>query len=264
MAYKFSSRGGAPRLWVTVHTAEGSRTAASLGAYFYDPGTQASSHVGIDANNTLQYVSYANAAWTLRNGNEESDNAEICGFANWTRNEWLSTSTVDGCANPRAMVRRAALWAKARCLVTGIPIRHLTPTQVGAGMKGIIGHWDYTRGTGDGTHTDPGANFPWDIFFNDMEDDDMPLTDADVQKIWGYKNPALEATDAYAILRYGARPWEQPLSDGTWNPGGDQTATHAVAYIHQIQRRNEDLAAQVDSLSAKVDQILLFLQNGGT
>lgn len=46
--------------------------------------------------------------------------------------------------------------------------------------------------------------------------------------------------------------WNEKLKDGTWTPGGDETARHAVAYIHQIQKRNENLAEQVRSLDAKV------------
>jgi hypothetical protein len=168
MAYKSSTRGTRPVRWIAIHTAEGARTAVSLGKYFYRDDIAASSHVGIDGGSTLQYVSYAKAAWTLRGGNPVSDNAEMCGFSRWTRVQWLSTGTVDGVANPRAMVRRCALWTKSRCVARGIPIRHLTPAQVAAGQAGIIAHWDYTRGTGDGTHTDVGTNFPWDVFFSDM------------------------------------------------------------------------------------------------
>lgn len=46
--------------------------------------------------------------------------------------------------------------------------------------------------------------------------------------------------------------WNEKLRDGTWTPGGDETAKHAVAYIWQIQKRNENLAEQVRNLDEKV------------
>lgn len=162
MAYKSDPRGSRPVRLIVVHTAEGSRTAASLGSYFYNPATQASSHVGIDASNTLQYVSYDRSAWTVRSGNPISDNAELCAFAHWTREQWLSTATADGCLNPRAILDRTAAWIRSRCLARGIPIRKLSAAQVAAGDAGVIGHVEWTNGMHDGTHTDPGGGFPWD------------------------------------------------------------------------------------------------------
>lgn len=149
-----SSRGGATVIWVVIHTAEGARTVESLGAYFAKTTTQASSHVGIDDNRIEQYVDYSQAAWTLRNGNSRSDNAELCGFAAWSRDQWLNEH--------RHMLELAAQWIRERCQARGIPIRHLTPAQVAAGESGVIGHYDYTLGARDGSHTDPGPGFPWD------------------------------------------------------------------------------------------------------
>jgi hypothetical protein len=166
MAYKSSPRGSRRVTLIAVHTAEGARTATSLGSYFSQDAIQASSHVGIDAGNTLQYVGYDRAAWTLRSGNPISDNAELCAFADFTRGEWLSTGTVRGCVNPRAILDRTAAWIRSRCLARGAPIRKITPADVAAGRSGVIAHWDWTLGMHDGTHTDPGPNFPWDYVIN--------------------------------------------------------------------------------------------------
>lgn len=162
MTYKSSPRGTRPVNLIVIHTAEGARTARSLGAYFYRDDIQASSHVGIDGAETLQYVPYDRAAWTVRSGNPVSDNAELCGFARWTRAQWLSTGTVDGCANPRAMLDRTGDWVRSRILARGIPARKITPAEVARWVWGVIGHVDWTLGMHDGTHTDPGPNFPWD------------------------------------------------------------------------------------------------------
>lgn len=173
---KSSSRNGATVLWICGHTAEGARTARSLAAYFAQSHVQASSHVAIDALETLLLVAYSRAAWTLRNGNPVSENAEICGFARWTRAQWLSTETVDGCKSPRAMLGRFAVWARGRCKARGIPVEHLSLAGVRRRDEGIIDHDDYSRATGDGTHWDCGPGFPWDYVLDKIqgEDDDMP------------------------------------------------------------------------------------------
>lgn len=151
----FESRNGATVRLVVLHTAEGATTAAGLGAFFANPASQVSSHVGIDDTTIEQYVDYANAAWTILSANPISDNAELCGFAAWTRDVWLTQHA--------GMLGLAARWVRERCLARGIPLVKLTPAQVAAGQAGVIGHWDWTLGMRDGTHTDPGQAFPWDV-----------------------------------------------------------------------------------------------------
>lgn len=154
MSYKSDARGSRPVSLLVLHTAEGARTAESLGAFFFRPTTQASSHVGIDDGKTLQYVPYNRSAWTVRSGNPISENAELCGFAAWSRDEWLN--------NHRGMLDQAGAWLAARAHARGIPLVKLNPAQVGANAWGVIGHIDWTLGKHDGTHTDPGGQFPWD------------------------------------------------------------------------------------------------------
>lgn len=169
MTLKSSSRYGVKARVVTLHTAEGARNKESLYSYFNQAHVNASSHVGIDANGVADWISRDRASWTLRNGNGYSVNAELCAFARWTRAQWLSTSPVDGCANPRQIVRNAAAWARRECLALGIPVRILTVAQMRAGEAGIIDHDTYTDATGDGSHWDVGEGFPWDVFLADIK-----------------------------------------------------------------------------------------------
>jgi hypothetical protein len=149
-----SSRGSAPRLWLAVHTAEGILKATDLRAFF-DRSTNSSAHACADDGVLLDnLVSYDRAAWTLRSGNEESDNLELCGFAAWSRETWLQH---DG------MLTNAATWLRRRSQATGIPLVKLSAADVAANRRGVIGHIDYTNGKHDGTHWDPGPGFPWDI-----------------------------------------------------------------------------------------------------
>lgn len=179
MGLPSSSRNGARVIWVALHTAEGSRRTGDLYAFF-DRNQNASSHAGADGIGLSDgWVDINRSAWTLLNGNPRSVNLEMCGFARWTREQWLSTGTVDGVVNPRNMVRNAALWARRMCDTFGVPRRKLTPAQVGRGESGVLMHWDYSLGTGDGDHWDIGDGFPWDVFFNDLNgittEDDMPF-----------------------------------------------------------------------------------------
>lgn len=170
-----SSRGHTRVIWVVVHTAEGIRKASDLKAFF-DRSTSSSAHAVADDHTLLDaLVPYDRASWTLRNGNSRSDNLELCGFASWSREEWLN--------HHRGMLFNAALWIRRRCLARGVPIVKLSPADVRAGKAGVIGHHDYTVGTGDGTHWDPGPGFPWDIVIKaargaTTKENDVELTDA--------------------------------------------------------------------------------------
>lgn len=234
MAYKSDPRGSRPVSLVVGHTAEGSRTAASLGSYFFQPTTQASSHVGIDAGATLQYVGYDRSAWTVRSGNPISDNAEMCAFARWSRDTWLSTGVVDGCSNPRAILDRFADWVRSRCLARGIPIRHLTGAQVAAGMAGVIGHWEWTSGMLDGTHTDPGTGFPWDYVINRASNSDG-----------GGSTPSADKINMEDFSMINAYP------DGTWEIVGYEADENGRAVpIKELKTKIYNFVCPVGSNSS--------------
>ena len=168
MALPSSDRFGALVIWICLHTAEGSRRVADLFAFF-DRNQNSSSHAGADGYTLSDgWVPRSRAAWTLRNGNSRSMNLEMCGFARWTRAQWLSEGWVDGVWNPRQMIRNAARWARQECEHWKVPKAHISVNGVRARAKGVIMHDDYSKGSGDGDHWDIGTGFPWDVFFADM------------------------------------------------------------------------------------------------
>lgn len=276
MVYKSSARGSRPTRLVTIHTAEGAKSARALGSYFYDDDTQASSHVGIDAAEVLQYVAYDRAAWTLRSGNPISDNAELCAFARWTRAQWLSTGTVDGCANPRQILRNAAYWARSRALARGIPLQRLTPVQVGQGTWGLIDHYSWTVGMKDGTHTDVGTGFPWDVFM------------ADVLQGPTAHHPHIEENDVMYFLQGGTKmedanvyglfgPYLQGLTGASRDDALAAMKERGAQYkwvtkdeINDLDRRSHallDRGPLFDALAAtnsKLDTVIELLQAPGT
>lgn len=152
-----SSRNGAKVIWLAVHTTEGIMRAKDLRDWKAWAG---SSHASNDETGVLMtprdgFVPYDRAAWTLRNGNAISENIEQCGWARWTRTEWL--------ARPK-LLETTALWLADRARARGIPLRLLTPAEIrGRRTPGVLGHGDYSTATGDGTHWDPGPGYPWDV-----------------------------------------------------------------------------------------------------
>jgi hypothetical protein len=154
---------------------------------FFEGKTDRSCHAICDDDKIIDnLVSYDRAAWTLRNGNNRSDNLEMCGLASWSRAEWL---THDG------MLRNAAKWVVSRLKARNIVPKRLSIAEVRArNARGYIDHNTYTLATNDGTHWDVGPNFPWDVFGNYVisfftggngDDEDMPLNDADKDFIRG-------------------------------------------------------------------------------
>lgn len=137
--------------WLVAHTAEGATDEISLGHYF--AGTTAgSSQAGVGQDGGYaSYVNYGDTAWCAPPLNQEAEHLEICGFAKWTRAQWL--------AQP-AMLETVAKWIAWRCTVRRIPIRFVSSPRVGT--SGVTGHINVNNVFHKSNHWDPGPNFPWD------------------------------------------------------------------------------------------------------
>lgn len=169
---------------VVIHTTEGSahaRSAEDGAAYDQRRTDGTSTHYFHDSDSTVQCVRTNDRAHTARSqGNRRGIHHELCtraGSANW------------GNAYHQAMLRRAATQAARDAKKWNIPVRHLTVAQVAAGERGFCGHVDVTRAfpQDNGSHTDPGAAFPWTTFLDLVRaelEDDMPLTSADGVTVW--------------------------------------------------------------------------------
>jgi N-acetyl-anhydromuramyl-L-alanine amidase AmpD len=151
------SRQGTRISLIAVHTAEGATTATSLEHYLDQPSVEASYHRLVDDTQAIHYLPDDVAAWAMLSGNHRAVQLCFTGFAAWPRSEWLAHDT---------MLRLGAGIAREWCARYGIPAVKLTPAQVGADASGVMGHWDWTLGKKDGTHTDPGPNFPWPEFMS--------------------------------------------------------------------------------------------------
>ena len=259
-SYGSGSRGGARPIWVVLHTAEGARTKESL-ANFFDGNPNASSHVGIDAGGFNDMIDSLLYAWTLGSGNRLSINGELCAFARWNRTQWLSTGVVDGCVNPRQIIRNAAAWARRECERWGIPKRILTVEQCAAGWSGIIDHRGYNLAYRAGDHTDVGPGFPWDVFYADL----IGVSDMSASDVIGKRPDGSEVTLGEAVLNLyngayfgggdaGARPVFAAVNDGT----------QALVEAYTASGKTEGIGMQVWKTRKWIENVASAVAGQGT
>jgi hypothetical protein len=112
----------------------------------------------------------------------------VPGRAAWDRATWLTHT-----AAIKRGAQRATQWGQLH----GIPMRHLSPAEVATpGVKGICTHGDVTAAgykASEG-HTDPGPNFPMDVFLS-FAQGQAPPVDEEIEDMiikapqWQQKNP---------------------------------------------------------------------------
>lgn len=216
-------------LWIVVHDMEAgehSGRAESTAAYFANPGDgrTVSSHYTVDNDSVIQCVLLKDTAWTVGNapGNNRGINWELSGFARQTRAEWLDDFGL-------AMFAQMAPYVRADAAKFGIPLERRTVKDLLSGKPGITSHNDLRVAFGGTTHTDPGANFPWDVFLAIMKGADMPSLDA-------ADLAAIKKTIWYTTLAAGGTPSE---SAGTINL--------------QIWTEQKRQAAVLDEILARLD-----------
>ncbi len=170
---------------IVIHTTEGSEHGSSAedGAAYDQRRTDGTStHYFHDSNSTVQCVRTEDQAHAARTqGNKRGIQHELCADAADT---W-------GDDYHQAVLRMAAKQAARDAAKWGIPIKKLTSQQVHDGVKGFCGHADVTYAfpEDNGTHTDPGSNFPWSQFLAmvESEGDDMPTAEEIAKAVWNYQ-----------------------------------------------------------------------------
>src|ERR1044072_280246 len=160
--------------FIVIHTTEGAEgaVAAEDGAAYDRRRTDGTStHFFVDSNSIVQTVyTYDEAHAARAHGNDIGIQIEVCGKAGQSTAQWSdaeSAPTVENLA--RLCVSIRAKYGAAR-----FPAVRRTAAQVRAGVNGFCGHVDITNAfpEDNGTHTDPGPNFPWAWLFrriNELE-----------------------------------------------------------------------------------------------
>jgi hypothetical protein len=154
----------------------------------------------------VDVVDTNNASWSVLSANSRSINLCFAGSrAAWTRNEWLAQSRA---------IDVAAYIAVQDCKKYGIPTKVLTPPY-NSNPPGISDHKYVTQWLKDGTHTDVGNNFPWDVFAAAVN---KYASGAPAPQSGGnVPDPHVGPADDQLTLR--------------WNQLGGQTLVEAVAQI---------------------------------
>jgi len=144
---------------VVIHSAEvadsfgADNTAEGVANYFSRSSTQASTQLAVDRDSCVRMLPDLVIAWGARGANSDGLHVEICGYARWKREEWLSAAN-------KPMLDRAAAKVAKWCWQYKIPRRWLTVEEVRAGKRGLTTHNDVNAAFKGGSHWDPGTGFP--------------------------------------------------------------------------------------------------------
>lgn len=138
---------------VVVHSTEGG-TAASVAEYFHTTA-QASTQLVVDDLECYRCVPDDVIPWGAPGVNTSGLHIEHCGYAVWSREEWLTH---------KPMLERSAEHAARWSLHYGIPLRWLGALGLKLRRKGFTRHMDASRAFTPGGHSDPGEGFPRDYY----------------------------------------------------------------------------------------------------
>jgi len=206
-------RGGTKVDLFLLHTQEGDGNADSLARFLQ--GNEVSYHYTIseDPNDhgvtVVDVVDTDEASWSVLSANDRSINLCFAGSrAAWSRDQWLQQSRA---------IDVAAYLAVQDCRKYGIAIKVLAPPY-DCDPPGISDHKYVTQWLRDGTHTDVGDNFPWDVF-----------AAAVTKYATGAPVPAPGGPPVPNVPDYTHETFDQVR--GRWAMLGDQTLVEAVAQV---------------------------------
>lgn len=177
-SYTTGRKSGQPSV-IVIHTTDGHEgpNDAENGAVYDKRRTDGTStHYFVDSNSIVQEVEHKDEAHAARaHGNDIGVQIEICGLASQTAAGWsdpVSKATLENAARLVVAIRKTGNFG---------PVVRLTPAQLrqawyGGKVRGICGHVDITKAFPEdsGTHTDPGAGFPWTSFLNRIKELEKP------------------------------------------------------------------------------------------
>ena len=210
---------------VVIHTVEaperGTIAEDVARNWFATPAARSSAHYVVDNDSIVRCVDEANTAWATPGANADGIQIEHAGYAAQNPGQW-------GDDYSRAMLELSARLTADLCRRYAIPAVHLTPAQLAAGARGIIGHIDATNAYGPrGGHTDPGPSFPWDAY---------------IAKVRGYLGQAAAVAPSNTF----------PLPAGHWYGPNDGTVrSHSGARVAdraQIKRIQAKVGVTADGL----------------
>jgi hypothetical protein len=144
---------------VCIHSTEGD-TAEGAASWFENPVSRGSANMVCDDDVSYRTLPDLVIPWAAPGLNTQGYHIEIAGYAAWTTSQWLAHL-------PR--LKRAAWKAALRCKAYNVPARWVGPLGLRLGRRGLTTHRDVSYAwpvlaRQAGFHTDPGVNFPRDVF----------------------------------------------------------------------------------------------------
>jgi N-acetyl-anhydromuramyl-L-alanine amidase AmpD len=152
-------RTGQVRL-IVIHDAEFPEVlngARGVAQYFTHPDAPASAHVSVDNQGVIQSVKDSRVAYGAPGANHDGIQIELVGYQSQTRKQWLDGYSL-------GVLALGADTAAQYSLKYKLPVQHLSDAQLEQGYAGIVGHDQVSRVYRKSDHTDPGPNFPWNLF----------------------------------------------------------------------------------------------------
>jgi len=151
---------------ITIHDAEfpeqlkGARGVAN---YFKAPDKPSSAQICVDNQEVIQSVKDSRVAYAAPGANHDGVHVELVGYQSQTKGQWIDNYSLG------VLVLGASAVAQY-CLKYDIPAIHLSDGELKSGVKGIVGHEQVSRVYHKSDHTDPGPNFPWDLFISMVQE----------------------------------------------------------------------------------------------
>jgi N-acetyl-anhydromuramyl-L-alanine amidase AmpD len=137
---------------------EANTTAEQCAQFFAGPNApQASAHYCVDADSIVQCVREKDIAWHAPGANSNGIGIEHAGYARQTREEWQDDYS-------KAMLVLSANLTRELCSRWNIPIQFVDVGGLKGGVRGITTHAAVSQAFHKSDHTDPGPNFPMDVY----------------------------------------------------------------------------------------------------
>jgi hypothetical protein len=260
--------------WVVLHDT-GNNTSNRLGEASYahtrtdDMDKWTSAHAYTDGGGITGSLRLDRQAWAAKaTGNRKGLHIEMCRTA-----AGVSAAT-------RAVT---APLVRQLCQMAGIPMVKLTPAELRAGKKGVVGHLDFTlAGMDKNDHQDPGPSFPWAEFMALVtnEEEDVQLSEPLGQPLFvgdpDYPAPWMAGTvgqmlaytrqDAHYARYAAARSATEVVAlrhvidtlAGVINSGGGSVDTAGI-----LAGLDERLAAFAEEQAAEMRDAVADLGEGG-
>jgi len=141
--------------WIVLHSTEGG-TAESVARWFTSPNAGGSTHLVVDDKECQRCLDNTTVSWGAEGANRYGFHIEQCGFAKWSKDEWLMH---------RKTLERAAYKTALHCKKFGIPPIFRTAAGLKRGYRGITTHVECSAAFG-GSHWDPGKGWPRTVFMS--------------------------------------------------------------------------------------------------